>query len=768
MVSAANVGDVAITCINNTYTIGGAITGLSGTVELQTNNGGRLTLSDNGRFSFTTEFINGQPYEVTVLVDPAGQLCIVTNGSGTIILADIDDVIVSCSSAPVLAESQFNEALFATPTVSSTGSAADQFEANDGIKGSADNGWVTSEANPWIRLDFDSPKDISKIALADLPGSQNVLDAVVDFSDGSSLTTGILPDGGTPKEFTFATKRVDWLRVTITSANQASKGLAEIEAFADLGAQSKLAEDLFNDGDASGWVVTDNCQSGSSSWQVVSDPLLVVKNMYTQTSGCRSYTAPEGTVLGTYAVLNAVTHNDVDVRLRVRSNFNGSFLQAGTIGLMFGHQDNNNYYRLDLSQRSGHRKLMKRVGGVFTELATSPQSYTPGEWTNVRIVRQNGVIIVFVNGEQALTAEDSTFSSGKLALFCAQNTSCLFDNVFALSAPASPLIGLTAPSEFFVETGGVLDVAAVVTAAAGMGGVEFVVDEGTVNELVQQDLAPPYSAAFDFFSTPGEHTVHAYLLSDDGIPVRLTHAGAADETMAAVNGIHIVTMGDSLTEAIGDGLGAVEPADDTSADQRNTSGGYQPVLNDYLTSSNGVPVTVLASGNPGEKSAGGVARIAALLARTVEAQAYLVQYGANDSSDSGGATPVPSGFGLHPGDPGYAGSFKHNMQQIIDAVVGAGKQIFLAKTSTLMVPIPGPDYNAATGYNAVIDELIDEHFWSQVPPDFLAHFQDNMSQMGSDNIHPTGEGYHAEAGLWCDSLNGQIIDGRLIYCSQPP
>jgi hypothetical protein len=41
--------------------------------------------------------------------------------------------------------------------------------------------------------------------------------------------------------------------------------------------------------------------------------------------------------------------------------------------------------------------------------------------------------------------------------------------------------------------------------------------------------------------------------------------------------------------------------------------------------------------------------------------------------------PVPSGLGLSPADGGYPGSFKDNMQQIIDAINAAGKEVCIAK-----------------------------------------------------------------------------------------
>jgi hypothetical protein len=43
-----------------------------------------------------TELEDGVAYAITVLAQPAGQTCSVTNGSGTIATADVTDVSVAC------------------------------------------------------------------------------------------------------------------------------------------------------------------------------------------------------------------------------------------------------------------------------------------------------------------------------------------------------------------------------------------------------------------------------------------------------------------------------------------------------------------------------------------------------------------------------------------------------------------------------------------------------------------------------------------------
>ncbi|MGE3481109.1 MAG: hypothetical protein AB7K73_06830, partial [Gammaproteobacteria bacterium] len=67
------------------FTIGGTISGLAGTVELQNNGGDTLSRSANGAFTFATELADGADFDVTVLAQPVSpnQTCVVGNGSGT-------------------------------------------------------------------------------------------------------------------------------------------------------------------------------------------------------------------------------------------------------------------------------------------------------------------------------------------------------------------------------------------------------------------------------------------------------------------------------------------------------------------------------------------------------------------------------------------------------------------------------------------------------------------------------------------------------------
>lgn len=91
----------AVRAAVDAYTVGGTVSGLSGTgLVLQNNGGDDLTVSANGAFTFASTFASGETYNVTVRTQPSNptQTCSVGNASGTIANADISNVAVTCST----------------------------------------------------------------------------------------------------------------------------------------------------------------------------------------------------------------------------------------------------------------------------------------------------------------------------------------------------------------------------------------------------------------------------------------------------------------------------------------------------------------------------------------------------------------------------------------------------------------------------------------------------------------------------------------------
>ncbi len=96
--ASGNVTNVQVTCTTATYTIGGSVSGLSGTgLVLQDNGGDNLSITANGSFTFKTAIDAGSKYAVTVLTQPSSpmQTCAVTNGSGTA-SANVTNVQIAC------------------------------------------------------------------------------------------------------------------------------------------------------------------------------------------------------------------------------------------------------------------------------------------------------------------------------------------------------------------------------------------------------------------------------------------------------------------------------------------------------------------------------------------------------------------------------------------------------------------------------------------------------------------------------------------------
>jgi hypothetical protein len=92
----ANVKNVTVIC-TNTYTVGGTVSGLSGSVTLLDNGGNALALSTSGSFTFTTPIAQGSAYALTVGTQPSTQTCTVANGSGTA-TSNVTNVTVTCTT----------------------------------------------------------------------------------------------------------------------------------------------------------------------------------------------------------------------------------------------------------------------------------------------------------------------------------------------------------------------------------------------------------------------------------------------------------------------------------------------------------------------------------------------------------------------------------------------------------------------------------------------------------------------------------------------
>ena len=85
-----------------TYTVGGMVTGLTGSgLTLQNNAGDDLLIGTDGPFDFPTPVASGSAYSVEVITQPSSptQNCVVTNGSSSAIAANVTNVAIECADA---------------------------------------------------------------------------------------------------------------------------------------------------------------------------------------------------------------------------------------------------------------------------------------------------------------------------------------------------------------------------------------------------------------------------------------------------------------------------------------------------------------------------------------------------------------------------------------------------------------------------------------------------------------------------------------------
>lgn len=100
-VGSENVTNVAVTCITDTYGVGGTVSGLLGAdLTLQNNGADDLVVTGDGPFTFATEVAEGATYEVSVSVQPhtPTQACVAASASGSVGAAPVTSIAVTCTT----------------------------------------------------------------------------------------------------------------------------------------------------------------------------------------------------------------------------------------------------------------------------------------------------------------------------------------------------------------------------------------------------------------------------------------------------------------------------------------------------------------------------------------------------------------------------------------------------------------------------------------------------------------------------------------------
>lgn len=97
----ADVASVSVECVNNLFSIGGTVSGLTGSgLVLRNNDGDDLAIATNGSFEFNTGLAQSSLYQVSVLSQPDGpsQTCDVVGGVGVVGAGPVTTIAINCST----------------------------------------------------------------------------------------------------------------------------------------------------------------------------------------------------------------------------------------------------------------------------------------------------------------------------------------------------------------------------------------------------------------------------------------------------------------------------------------------------------------------------------------------------------------------------------------------------------------------------------------------------------------------------------------------
>jgi hypothetical protein len=287
-------GDAA----TSSYSVGGTVSGLSGTVVLQDNGGDNVSVSANGSFTFPTSLASGAGYNVTVLTNPSGQTCTVANGSGTVASASVTNVAVSCTAT------------------SSATSASDNFARADGSLGPnwtdiSDGGLAISSGavigkvgsvtgDAWTANSFGGDQ-FSQVAVTStqLTGGQWIGPAVRVQNSGQNAYLGMYNwNSGSPQLILFKRSGGGWAQISAAVSISPLAAGTQLQLTAvgsaislfENGIEVVSATDSSITGGAPGIMAYGNGQAGSwSGGNAAPPPRFQATYMSTDANGIQSY-----------------------------------------------------------------------------------------------------------------------------------------------------------------------------------------------------------------------------------------------------------------------------------------------------------------------------------------------------------------------------------------------------------------------------------------------------------------------------------------------
>ena len=96
-----------VACTIDSFTIGGMVSGITGTLVLRDNNADDKTITMNGPYTFATPIASGMTYSVSVLTAPPNQYCVPRNAAGTVTSSAITNANVPCATIGIQCDTAY-------------------------------------------------------------------------------------------------------------------------------------------------------------------------------------------------------------------------------------------------------------------------------------------------------------------------------------------------------------------------------------------------------------------------------------------------------------------------------------------------------------------------------------------------------------------------------------------------------------------------------------------------------------------------------------
>jgi sugar lactone lactonase YvrE len=170
-----------------TYSVGGIVSGLRTglSVVVQDSSGASASLSANGSYTLLTSATGGTAYSLSVKTQPSGQVCSLSNASGSVASASIGNVALSCANALSLLAGSIS----GPGHVDGTGGAAGFNFPSDVATDSEGNVFVVDTANHTIRK-ISTAGVVSTLAgKAGVAGSTNGAGSAALFNTPAGIAT---------------------------------------------------------------------------------------------------------------------------------------------------------------------------------------------------------------------------------------------------------------------------------------------------------------------------------------------------------------------------------------------------------------------------------------------------------------------------------------------------------------------------------------------------------------------------------------------------